>query len=306
MQLACCDIGTNTVLMVAVEVGSDRNPTVRCDLGRVTRLGRGLDRTGRLDAEAAARTLDTIVEFAAQARALGVDRVVGAATSAVRDASNGGDFLSAVRDRAGVELQVISGRDEAALSHLAVMRGLAIDPSAKLLIVDIGGGSTELVRTEPNFPLALQSRQIGSVRLTERIIKSDPPSAADTAQLREIIDAALSCVGLDFRPDVMLGIAGTVTTICAVSAGISGDNLNATHGRHMPLDEVRRVCELLGAKTVAERRNLTGIADGRADVIFAGAMILERVMENFGAREVIVSDQGVRWGLVWREIDSLA
>jgi exopolyphosphatase / guanosine-5'-triphosphate,3'-diphosphate pyrophosphatase len=306
VKFACFDIGTNTVLMVAVEVNADHGPTVLCDLGRITRLGRGVDRTGMLDAEGAALTLDTVVEFAAQARAAGVERFVGAATSAVRDASNGANFLRTVRERAAVELQVISGSDEAALSHLAVMRGLTIDPAAKLLIVDIGGGSTELIRAQPKSPIDLVSLQIGSVRLTERILGNDPPSSVDTAKLRDVINAALSKVSRDFHPDVVVGIAGTVTTVCAISTRISGDNLHATHGRCMSLDEVRRVRDLLGEKTVAERRGITGIVEGRVDVIFAGAMILERVMEHFGARDVIVSDQGVRWGLVWREIDSLA
>ena len=163
-----------------------------------------------------------------------------------------------------------------------------------------------MIRAEANSALDAQSLQIGSVRLTERFVRSDPPSAADTLALRDAIDGALRGAGWNYRPDTMVGIAGIVTTICAVSAGIAGESLHAAHGRRVRLDEVRGVRELVGAKTIADRRNLTGIVEGREDVIFAGTMILERVMEYFHAREVIVSNQGVRWGLVWREIDSLS
>jgi exopolyphosphatase / guanosine-5'-triphosphate,3'-diphosphate pyrophosphatase len=301
MKLAAFDVGTNTVLMLAVETDGHRRPRVLADLERITRLGRGVDRTGILDPAISALTLATITEFASRARRLGVERFVAAATSALRDARDGAAFIATVRERAGVDLHVISGHEEAALSHLAVMRGLPLDPNAKLLIVDIGGGSTELIRAEPGHELEMTSLQIGSVRLTERIVHSDPPSVAEAFDLRATIDAALAAFDCDFTPDAMVGIAGTVTTVCAVSHGLPADRLSATHGRVMPIAEVRRVRELFGSKPLAERRNLAGLAAGRADVIFAGAMILELVMGRFGVSGVIASDQGVRWGLVWRE-----
>ncbi|HUA36427.1 MAG TPA: Ppx/GppA phosphatase family protein [Candidatus Binataceae bacterium] len=302
MKLAAFDVGTNTVLMLAVEVGDDQYPRVLAELGRIARLGRGVDRTGALDPETSANTLATIEEFARRARELGVGKFDAVATSALRDAGDGDAFIVAVRERTGVELRVISGAEEAALSHLAVMRGLPIDPAGKLLIVDIGGGSTELIRAEPGRPLDLASLQLGSVRLTERMVRGDPPTAAEIAKLRETIDGTLAIAAWDFRPDAVVGIAGTVTTICAVSEGLDVDQLGSTHGRTIALSEVKRVRELFGAMPLTKRRNLPGLAEGRADVIFAGAMILECVLERFHAAAVTVSDQGVRWGLVWRAI----
>jgi len=303
LKLAAFDVGSNTVLMLALEYGKEGAPRTLADLARITRLGRGVDRNRRLDPESAARTLEAITEFASRARELGVDRIVGVATAALRDAADGAEFIARVRERAGVGLEVISGIDEARLSYLAVVRGLAIDPAARLLIVDIGGGSTELIRAEPGRELAAMSLQIGSVRLTERCVRSDPPSDADVASLRAAIDAALESLKWEFHPDRLVGIAGTVTTVCAVALGLENYDPRVVHGHVLPLSEVERALGLFRSRALAERKMLPGLIEGRADVIFAGAAILERVMNRFGAGEVIVSDQGVRFGVAWREIE---
>src|SRR5262249_45326865 len=154
------------------------------DLSRITRLGKGVDANHRLDPQAAGRTLDAIAEFAEQARAAGAEKIVTAATAALRDAADGADFIGQVRERTGVELEIISGEAEAWLSYLAVLNGLKLDPARKLLIIDIGGGSTEFINVRPGAKLRMISLQIGSVRLTERIIHHDPPSPREAADLR--------------------------------------------------------------------------------------------------------------------------
>ncbi len=305
MKLAAFDIGTNTVLMLAVEVLPDGGVRPILDLARITRVGRGVDKSGALDPEAARRTIDAIADFAEAARKAGVKKFVGVATSALRDARNGESFIAEVKNRTGVTLEVISGRTEAELSHLAVRRGLSLDPAARLLIVDIGGGSTELIRCERGRELALVSLQIGSVRLTERIVHSDPPSPDDTERLRDEIDRALGGTGWDFAPDILVGIAGTVTTVCAVALGLETYDPARVHGHVLSREEVSRILARFGELPLAERRKLKGLEEGRADVIFAGTMILDRVMEHFRVASVVVSDQGVRWGLVWREVERL-
>ena len=149
MKLATFDIGSNTVLMLAAEVDERQQPRILAELSRITRLGRGVDKNGRLDPDSSALTLATLQEFAATAGGLGVERIAAAATAALRDAADGSEFIAQVRERTGIELQIIPGAEEAALSHLAVVRGLSLDPSLPLLIVDIGGGSTELIRADP-------------------------------------------------------------------------------------------------------------------------------------------------------------
>ena len=304
MKLAALDVGTNTVLMLVVERTSDGQVRTLADLACITRLGRGVDANGSLDPPSAALTLDAIADFVAQARTLGAGKILTAATAALRDAADGAAFIAQVKARAGIDLNLISGMDEAELSWLAVKHGLKLDPADKVLIVDIGGGSTELIRAEPGRKLDLASLQIGSVRLTERIIRHDPPLAREAADLRLAVDDALQALGWDFRPDTMVGIAGTVTTVCALALGLEKYDPAAVHGHRLSLRDVIDTIARLGAVPLADRMKLPGIEPARADVILAGAAILERVMSHFGLDHVIVSDQGVRWGLIWRELEA--
>lgn len=303
MKLATFDIGSNTVLMLAVEVDERRQPRILAEMARITRLGRGVDKSARLDAGSAALTLSTLEEFAAKAREVGAEKIVAAATAALRDAADGPEFIARVKERAGLDLQIIPGAEEASLSHLAVVRGLRIDPADAILIVDIGGGSTELIRAGGGQQLDMVSLQLGSVRLTERCVHSDPPSDADAEALRTTIDSALDKLGWNYHPAKVVGIAGTVTTLCAVALGLKTYAPGVVHGHRLARAEIDRVVAQLRSLPLAERLKLPGLPEGRADVIFAGATILERILSRFGAQEVIVSDQGVRWGLMWREID---
>jgi exopolyphosphatase / guanosine-5'-triphosphate,3'-diphosphate pyrophosphatase len=303
VKLATLDVGTNTVLMLVAERDANGAVHTIADLARITRLGRGADSSGRLDPESAAQTLAAITEFAQRARALNVEKIVGVATAALRDVTDGADFIAQVKAQAGVDLEIITGESEAQLSYLAVAKGLALDPAAKVLIVDIGGGSTELIRAEPGRKLELASLQLGSVRLTERIVHHDPPTAREAADLRLAVDEALHDLGWEFTPDVMVGIAGTVTTVCAVTLAMSTYDPKIVHGHRLSHDDVIATIAKFGALPLAERMHLPGLEPGRADVIFAGAAILERIMGHFHLTEVVVSDQGVRWGLLWRTLD---
>lgn len=306
MRLAAFDVGTNTVLMLVAESQADGTVRRVLDLQRVTRLGQGVDRNHRLDPQAALRTLDTIAEFSEKARGAGAEKILAAGTATLRDAADGESFINRVRERAGVDLEVISGEAEAWLSYLAVTHGLRLDTSQRILIVDIGGGSTEFIRAEPGAKLQMMSLQIGSVRLTERIIHHDPPTAREAADLRIAIDEALDTLGWELKPDVLVGIAGTVTTVCAVALELESYDPDLVHGHQLSRKEVERVLGLFGSKPLEERSKLKGLEPGRADVIFAGTAILERVMSECGVDQVMVSDHGVRWGLIWRELGAVA
>jgi len=302
MKLAALDVGTNTVLMLVVERDADGHVRRLADLARITRLGRGVDATGHLDPVSALKTLDAIGEFTEQARALGTEKILTAATAALRDAADSADFLARVKARSGLDLEVISGETEARLVWLSTIKGLQLDPSSKLLIVDIGGGSTELIRAQPGGAIDLVSLQIGSVRLTERLVHCDPPGAREAAELRVAIDEVLATVHWNYQPDLMVGIAGTVTTVCAVAVGLERYDPERVHGYRLAHADVLQVLGRL-AVPLDQRKQIPGVEAGRADVILAGAAILERVMAHFKLDQVIVSDQGVRWGLVWRELE---
>jgi exopolyphosphatase/guanosine-5'-triphosphate,3'-diphosphate pyrophosphatase len=303
MKLAAIDVGTNTVLILVAETTPDGQLRKLAESSRITRLGRGVDVTGHLDPASALATLDTIAEFVEQAHTLGVEKIVSAATAALRDASDGADFIARVKARTGLELDVISGETEAQLAYLSSVKGLKLDLASNLLIVDIGGGSTELVRAQPGGTIDYVSLQIGSVRMTERIIKSDPPHTREAVELRVAIDEALATLKWNFQPDVMVGIAGTVTTVCAVALELAQYDPARVHDHALTQEDVLQVIAKLGHMPLEERKRLPGVEPGRADVIFAGAAILERIMSHFKMKQVIVSDQGVRWGLLWREIE---
>jgi exopolyphosphatase/guanosine-5'-triphosphate,3'-diphosphate pyrophosphatase len=305
MKLAALDVGTNTVLMLVVERGADGPPRRLADLSRITRLGRGLDAAGRLDPASMDKTLDAIMEFADQARALGAEKILTAATAALRDAADGADFLARVKARTGLDLEIISGETEARLAYLSAIKGLQLDLSSQILIVDIGGGSTELIRAQPGGAPDLVSLPIGSVRLTERFVRSDPPHVREAADLRVAIDETLAGLRWNFQPDLMVGIAGTVTTVCAVVLGLARYDPDRVHGYRLAHADVLRALGKLGSVPLEQRKQIPGVEEGRADVIFAGAAILERVMAHFKVAQVIVSDQGVRWGLIWRELENL-
>lgn len=302
-KTAALDVGTNSVLMLVAEVRPGGEVIAVRDLARVTRLGQGVDQTGALAPEACERTIATIAEFAGIARSLGVSEILTAATSALRDARDGARFIEEVKERTGVTLAVISGEQEAELNYIAAIRGLGLDPGRGLLIVDIGGGSTEFIRNEPPAPLGMQSLRIGSVRLTERIIRHDPPTAGERQVVHDEIDSAIATLGWDgFWPLDLVGVAGTVTTICTLALGLSDYDAAIVHGARLSRAQVAEVVERLFVLTVAERSRLPGMMPGRADVICAGAAILLRAMDYFRQDQVIVSDRGVRWGLIYREL----
>ncbi len=299
---AALDVGSNTVLMLIAEVsGSSVRPL--SELLRITRLGRSVDQEGRLDPDAAALTLAAIGEFVEQARGLGAQKILAAGTAALRDARNGAEFIGQVRQRTGVDLEIISGQAEAELNFLAAVHGLRVDPAEPMLIVDIGGGSSELIRCEQAAPAAMASLQIGSVRLTERFIRHDPPAPDEQARIYETVRAQLAGLGwTDFHPHRLIGVAGTVTTVAAVAMGLHSQDHSGVHGCQLSAAQVAQTARRFLRLTVEQRKQLPGMIEGRADVICTGAAILDCITQHFAVERVIVSNQGVRWGLIHREL----
>lgn len=295
-RYATLDVGTNTVLLLVAEPdGSAFRPVV--ERAEITRLGKGVDQTGRLAQDSLEATVSAISRFAAEARALGAVEIACVATSASRDAANGAEFLDRVRREAGVEAEIISGNLEAELTYLSAARD--VDVRRPIAVLDIGGGSTELVIGHAGQVHFKRSFNLGSVRLTERFVKSDPPQPAERAQLQRFVDEAFAEAPLPPPGFQFVGVAGTVTTVCAVSRGIAPYDSERVHLSRLGLEEVRRETERYFRLSVAEKRALAGMEPKRADVIAAGSLILERAMERLGASEAIVSDRGIRWGLLY-------
>lgn len=314
MRLAAIDCGTNTVLLLVAEVQSDRAGAKRLaavsEFLEMPRLGQGLDESGCLHPEAMQRTLDALMRQKRRALELGAERVVVVGTESLRAAKNGAEFLARAQSALEeVPLRVISGDEEARLSFRSVAESLPppkpTETAAHALrsVLDIGGGSTELVQGSGKTPDAWASVPIGSVRLTERLLKHDPPTTAEKAALCAAIDEAIA--RLPPPRGELVALAGTATTVAALYLKLPAHDSAAIDGLRLPVPALEALVDELGSLNVADRRALPGLDPRRADVIYAGAMILLRVARCAQVKEVVISDRGVRWGALEELLDEL-
>jgi exopolyphosphatase / guanosine-5'-triphosphate,3'-diphosphate pyrophosphatase len=305
---AFIDVGTNTILCLIAEIRDTGRFRVLDDLHEITRLGQGVDRTGLISAEGERRSFEVLERYRDHCKSLGVEEIIAVGTSALRDAKNSWEVRARFHDKLGIDVRVISGDEEAAYSFFAVQRGLSLIEK-ELLVIDIGGGSTELIRGNASGVLKAFSFNLGSVRLTERYLHSDPVRPEEVLEMTEAIDRQLSLVkerGIRTNSTVTLvGIAGTFTTLAAMEKKLERYSHSQVHGSVLTLEEVRRQLLSLREKTIAERKRIVGLEPKRADVIFAGASLLERIMMCWHTQTVIVSDQGVRYGLLHEAARSL-
>jgi exopolyphosphatase/guanosine-5'-triphosphate,3'-diphosphate pyrophosphatase len=273
----------------------------------ITRLGRGVDRTGLLSPEGMATTLEVLERYGALARQAGARALVVTATSAARDARNGAEFLERARERTGAMVEILSGAEEARLSYLAVAHDFAAEAGeAGLLAIDVGGGSTELVHGRGHTVLFRTSLDIGSVRLTERSVRADPPGAGEQEEIRSTVREALAALP-GFPAGVrVVGVAGTVTSLFALAHGIQPYDASRVHGGWLSLEDVERVRARLCSIPLAVRRTLPGMQPKRADVLPAGALLFETVLRHLGAEGARVSDRGLRWGVLLDRWETLA
>lgn len=304
-RVAALDCGTNTIKLLVTDI--DHAAGTQDDLVRemrVVRLGQGVDRTGRLAEEALARVFAACEEYAAVITDHDVSALRFVATSATRDADNADVFAAGVRERLGVELDVVSGAEEAELSFTGATRSLPAVPPP-VAVLDIGGGSTEVVLGGESLGAgvrAARSLEIGSVRLTERLLPSDPPTPTEVATAGRVVDEALDTlpsydVWLGDAP-TLVGVAGTVTTMATLLLGLTAWDRERVHHSSFPVAEVHQLASRLLGMRVAEREQL-GVPTGRSDVIGAGALILDRVLARSAAERLTVSDADILDGIAW-------
>ncbi|MCE7884446.1 MAG: Ppx/GppA family phosphatase [Actinobacteria bacterium ATB1] len=294
MSRAAVDIGTNSVRLLVVD---DTGAEVERHM-RITRLGKGVDANGNLDREAIDRTLAVLVEYAARLEANGVSAVRAAATSAVRDAGNASEFVGPASEVLGVVPEVISGLEEAALSFAGATAGLGRE-GAPFLVVDIGGGSTELIfgSTDPEGATSLD---MGCVRVSERHLHSDPPAPAELNDARRMVEDLLTeavRVLPDERANTLVGLAGTVSTLAAMNVGLRSYDPSATHHSSISREELAAMLDRLASTPLVTRRSLI-IEPERADVIVGGAVVLATILDVFGFGSVLVSEHDILDGLV--------
>lgn len=293
---AVIDIGSNSVLLLLARRGPDGAIEVLRDQSTITRLGQGAGASGVLLPEAIARTLACLADYRAQAEAAGVDRIVPVTTEGVRMARNQADFLGPAGEVLGVPVRLLSGAEEAELSYLSVAR--ETPGGGPLRVIDIGGASTELVLGEGLEVRAAVSHPVGSVRLTERLVSSDPPSAAMVA---EVYATALAVFrgSMPVAPHPVLhGLAGTVTTTAALLLRLPVYDRERVDGSRFGFAEIAALRDELASETLAQRCERPGLEKGRADVIVAGITILLAALEHCGADTLVVRDRGLRYALV--------
>jgi len=294
MRVATIDIGTNSVLLLVADVSSSMLAP-RCDHATITRLGQDVDATGVLSDQAVARTLSCLDGYAAIIEDQGADRVAAVATSAMRDARGGTEFLDRAEQIVGVRPEVISGRREAELTFDGAVTGLPLQ--GPVAVFDVGGGSTEVIVGTPGAPVASAvSLDVGAVRMTERHLSSDPPTAEHIAALRADLTSELSAAP-PIADMPLVGVAGTVTTLAAIEARLTSYDARVVHGSKLSRPQLEALLRRLTSLDLSARKELKGLDPNRADVIVAGALIVDAICAHARADELIVSDRGVRYGL---------
>jgi exopolyphosphatase/guanosine-5'-triphosphate,3'-diphosphate pyrophosphatase len=303
-RVAAIDCGTNSLRLLVADVDDAAGTLVDLERHtRIVRLGQGVDRTGRFADEALVRTFDVAREYAGRIDALGADRVRFVATSASRDASNREEFFAGVRATFGVEADVISGDEEAGLSFAGATRELAGGHrfAAPYLVVDIGGGSTEFVLGSGGVDNA-RSVDVGCVRLTERHLRHDPPTAAEIEAARADVVEAIELAARDVpmqRAATVVGLAGSVTTVAALALNLKEYDASVIHHARISASDVHEISRRLLTMTHEQRAAEPVIHSGRVDVIGAGALILDAVMHQLGVGELVVSEHDILDGIAF-------
>ena len=287
MRVAAVDIGTNTVRMLV----QDGDETIERD-SRITRLGEGVDASRELAEEPMRRTLEVVKEFVGRARDKGAERIRVAGTSAIRDAANRAVFGESVLQATGRPLEVLSGPEEGRLAYSGATSWL---PESEHVVCDIGGGSTELI-TERD----VVSADVGSVRVRERYLEGDPPVPSSVETALAAVKAILvgNAVQERIGPGQLVGVAGTITTIAALDAGLKAYDPDIVHGYHLSREGAARWANDLNRLSAAQIKELGPVNPGRADVIGAGALVLDAVMDVLHRESLIVSERDILDGLV--------
>ncbi|MDQ6642481.1 MAG: Ppx/GppA family phosphatase [Actinomycetota bacterium] len=304
-RVAAIDCGTNTVKLLIADLDADSGREVEhVREMRMVRLGQDVDRTGRLGEAALQRVFGAVEEYAALIKEHDVESTRFCATSAARDADNAEDFMAGVEQRIGLRPEVVPGEEEARLSYDGATRTLRAGLAPPYLVVDIGGGSTELILGQEHAEVTGgQSLDIGSVRMTERHLRGDPPTAEEIDAAVSDIDDALDSSDVDpGHAAAVIGVSGTVTTVAAMVLDLPRYDRTILHHCVVRTGDVQSAAHALLAMSVDERRSLPFMHPGRADVIAAGALILDRLLRRTDVASMLVSEADILDGIAWSQV----
>ncbi|HOJ72083.1 MAG TPA: Ppx/GppA phosphatase family protein [Syntrophorhabdaceae bacterium] len=296
MKYASIDIGTNTVLLLIAESKKSSGINDILDISTITRLGQGLKKTGHLSQEAMDRTLSALKAYIDIIHEQGVGQVFCVGTSALREAENSTEFLKKIHDSLGLDVRVISERDEAYYTYLSVIRDNSIHVD-RCIITDIGGGSTEVIKGDKERFIDFVSLPVGSVKLTDMFIKNDPPLEKEMEKTIEYIKAILK-IPFDGHGCSFIGTGGTITNIAAIMAGMEKYKKERIHGARITIKDMEGLIKRFVGLKISQRSNIAGLEKGREDTILQGMVLLYEIMSYFDFKDVMVSAHGVRYGVL--------
>jgi exopolyphosphatase / guanosine-5'-triphosphate,3'-diphosphate pyrophosphatase len=289
VRVGAVDLGTNSTRLLVADVDTGRLAEVVRRLA-ITRLGEGVDAQHVLLPTAIARVHAVLEDYAREASALGAERVLAVATSAVRDAANGQHFLTGLHEQFGFDTALLSGREEAEATFRGVTSDRGLD--RETLLVDIGGGSTELLVGGPDGVGFATSLQIGCVRLTERFLRSDPPTRDELEAAATFVRSLLPTLSVS----AAIGVAGTITTVAAIDLGLAEYDASRIHGHRITATAAERALRKLAALPLAERELVPGLEPARAPVIVGGLVVLVEAMGRFGLDTIEASERDILHG----------
>jgi exopolyphosphatase / guanosine-5'-triphosphate,3'-diphosphate pyrophosphatase len=301
MRIASIDIGTNTILLLIAEVEGEKLEPL-FEMETIVRLGEGVQKNGILLKEATNRGLQTLTQYLERCQAMEAQKIFAAGTSALREAKNSDDFLKLVKENLNLSIEVISGEEEAQLSFLAVSKDLK-EVQKPILVVDIGGGSTEFILGQGDQIEQWVSLPLGSVRFTEQFVFSDPVREKEWEQMERKIQELLVNIPHSREPLSMVAVGGTATTLASVEQGLEEFIPEKIHHFVLKKEGLKNQLLLYRSKTVEERKKIPGLPPNRADVILAGGAILYRAMEELNCPFVLVSCHGIRYGLLYKRLN---
>jgi len=298
-RYAAIDVGTNSVLLLVADIDRRGRLTPVLERARITRLGAGLGRQQRLQPAAMQRTLATVCHFVRDSRQANADAIAIVGTAVFRDAANGPEFADQLLTATGLPVEIVSGTQEAELVFAGNLRDERLPTAAERVILDIGGGSTEIVRGTAEGPYATESYRIGAVGLTESCFHHDPPTQTEFEAAQQAIEAAFGALELLSPRASLLGTGGTVLNLAAMA--LAGGIVAApeVHGCRLTHACVAELLDLLRYMPVEFRKRCPGLEPERADIILAGAMILHQVMGTLSAPVLTVTCRGIRHGCVY-------
>jgi len=300
MRVASIDIGTNTILLLIAEIEGGKLKSL-FEMETIARLGEGVQKNGILSQEAMKRGLQTLTQYLEQCQTTGAQKIFAVGTSALREAKNSGNFLKTIEEKLNLSIEIISGEEEAHLSFLAVARDLK-ELKKSILVLDVGGGSTEFILGKGDQIIQWESLPLGSVRFTEQFLLSDPIQGGEWEKMEREIRESLGRVPYPQEPFSMVAVGGTATTLASVEQGLEEFISEKIHHFVLTKEALNNQLHLYRSKTIDERRKIPGLPPARADVILAGGAILYMAMEKLKSPTVLISCHGIRYGLLYQKL----